>query len=321
MNINKLATTFILLILSCCTLSTASAENSRLLAIEDRLQEQEASLEDIVSGAEKKVRWFNDVRQKTDLVLIYVHGFSASRQELSPTTEMVADKLGANTFYMRLAGHGRSDDAMAEGSVEKWQKDMLDALSIARELGDRTILISASTGGTLAMWSLAAGHEEGVVANILVSPNFGIKSRAARIVNWPGGLTLAKWINGDYNSFTPQSEKHGKYWTERYPLEAVVPMLDLVDDVENMNKSDITVPHLFIYSPADKVVDVDDIEETAGSLTSADVVMHRFSESTDEYQHVLSGDACSPESTSTMVDLMYSYIAGGFSNPVVLTKN
>ena len=288
--------------------------NAQLIELEENIGQQESKFKDIVKGTEKQIRWHNGVKQKTPYSLVYLHGFSASRQELSPTTEVLADKIGANAFYTRLTGHGRSGQAMTEASVKAWKEDTLEAYEVGRQIGDQVILISASTGGTLATWLQSQESTTKLAANIMVSPNFGVNSSAASILLWPGGLTFAKWINGDERSFTPSNELHALYWTERYPLEAVVPMLELVEEVTELDKSKISIPQLFIYSPQDQVVDVERIEETIEEFKTSRVTAFKFTSSSDPAQHVLSGDACAPESTQDMVNIMESYITKGFKD-------
>lgn len=278
-----------------------------LATLEQVIVNQESQYSDLVEGSEKHIRWYQGRRQ-TELALVYIHGFSASRQELSPTTERLADALQANVFYTRLQGHGRSDDAMGEASVAGWKKDARQAYQLGKKLGKRVIVISTSTGATLATWLAATTFDEAAVANILISPNFDVASRVAKIVTWPGGLTLARWIGGDYHSFEPLSAQHGRYWTERYPIEAVVPMFELLAEVRELDKSKINTPHLVVYSPDDKVIDVDLIEPTMQEFQSATVETRMFLDSTDPYQHVLAGVACSPESVDAMLKLMQDYL-------------
>ncbi|MDD4273595.1 MAG: hypothetical protein PHG14_07705 [Desulfobacter postgatei] len=38
---------------------------------------------------------------------VYIHGFSATRKETAPLSDLVAKTLNANLFYTRLSGHGR----------------------------------------------------------------------------------------------------------------------------------------------------------------------------------------------------------------------
>ena len=61
----------------------------------------------VVPGAEKRITWFQGKENsRTEFAVIYLHGFSATRQELSPVPELLATKLQANLFETRLHGHG-----------------------------------------------------------------------------------------------------------------------------------------------------------------------------------------------------------------------
>lgn len=275
--------------------------------IDTVLRESENQYSDLVTGTEKHIRWYRG-KQQTDWSIVYIHGFSASAKEISPVTERLADLLQANVYYARLRGHGRSGDAMAEASVDAWQKDTLEAWQIGQLIGQRVVVISASTGGTLATWLAAQPQAQSMAANIMVSPNFGIASRSGEIVRWRWGLQLAKWVSGPYREFTPQNSLHERYWTERYPIEALVPMIHMVDLVVDQDHSITQVPHFAVYSPRDQVIRVDRIKQLTAEMTNASVTLLEFNESTDPYQHVLAGDACSPETTDTMVGLLHDYV-------------
>ena len=281
--------------------------NMILNNVESYLADLESSYSDIVENAEKKIRWY-DGKQKTRLSIIYLHGFSASRRELSPVTEQLADKLGANVYFVRLRGHGRSDDAMAEAKIEDWLNDTRLAYQIGKLIGQKVVTISTSTGGTLATWLAAQEFASQLAANIMISPNFGIKDRSGEIIRWPWGLQIAKWINGPYRSFEPQNQTHDDYWTQRYPIEALVPVIKLVDQVLDMDKSKISAPQLLVYSPNDKVISVSRILQVSEEFSAGNVVIHPFTESSDPSQHVLAGDACSPDTTQVMVDLLEKYL-------------
>lgn len=277
--------------------------------IDRLLAESEAEYSDIIEQSRKSVRWFNG-HQKTALSIIYLHGFSASSKELSPVTERLADQLGANVYYARLTGHARSSDAMTDGSVERWQADAQEAYAIGSQIGEQVILVSASTGGTLATWLLAQPFAQNIVTNIMVSPNYGLRDRMGEMVRWPWGLSIVKWVNGDYHSFEPQNELHTLYWTERYQVEALVPMIHLVDNILAMDKSRIEVPQLIIYSPDDRVISVPRINKVVAEFSASDVTLSEFKNSSDPSQHVLAGDAVAPASTDDMVTVMLGYIQG-----------
>ena len=77
---------------------------------------REGIFDDITPGVEKSIRWAGEAGAVTDIVLVYLHGFSATAQEIRPVPERLADEIGANLIFTRLAGHGRSGEAMATKS-------------------------------------------------------------------------------------------------------------------------------------------------------------------------------------------------------------
>lgn len=293
---------------SLLTTNTHALDINQLTEIENQLSESEKRFDDIILGTEKSIRWFQGKKTQAEFAIIYLHGFSASRQELHPVVDLVADELSANVFYTRLQGHGRSANAMAQSSVEGWKRDVQQAYTIGQQIGKKVLLISTSTGGTLATWLISQNEPPRVHANIMVSPNFGVSSLSAGLLKWPWGLKLAKWINGDSYSFEPNSEFQAKYWTERYPLDAVVPMVKLVDEVTELDKSNVSIPQLIIYSPKDQVIKPEKVLSTAKQFINSDVSLQPFTDSQDPSQHVLAGDALSPSSTNKMVSLISSYI-------------
>lgn len=270
---------------------TTHAKELSLSNLDEILSQSELNYTDIVKGAEKQVVWYTKPGAKTALSIVYLHGFSATHKELSPMTETLAQRLGANIFYSRLRGHGRSDDAMAEATVDDWKADARQAYEIGTLIGDKVLIIGTSTGATLSTWLMTQTFIDSkkILANILISPNFAINGSGTWILKSSLGMWFAKLISGDYRGFTPQNEFHAMYWTERYPMEALLPMLALLDDVDDMDKSKITVPHLLVYSPKDAVIDVEKAIETVDELQSAPVVKIPFTTSTDPAQHVLVG--------------------------------
>nr|WP_287339345.1 hypothetical protein [Mesorhizobium sp.] len=98
------------------------------------------------------------VHARTPLSIVY----SASKGEVRPLPDEVADQLDAN-LYTRLTGHGQGGAAMADGSVNAWINDYEEALAIGRAIGDKVIVIATSTGGSLAAWAATQpGASEGV---------------------------------------------------------------------------------------------------------------------------------------------------------------
>ena len=117
--------------------------------VEDHIIMAERQISDIRPGLEKSIIWAGKPHHRTRYAIVYIHGFSASKEELRPVPDMIASSLGANLFYTRLTGHGRTADAMREASVSAWMQDLAEAFEIGTTIGDRACRLSCSTGGTL----------------------------------------------------------------------------------------------------------------------------------------------------------------------------
>ena len=175
------------------------------------LAESEAQFTDIKPNTEKTIIWADPAKAKTDVAVVYVHGFSSSRQETAPVSDLVAAELGANLFYTRLVGHGRSDDAMAEASVNDWLNDTAEAIAIGEALGEQLVIISASTGATVVTHLAATGQIAEDAILVFSSPNYGPTDYASELLLWPWAENIARMVTGPYRSFEPYNEEHGMY--------------------------------------------------------------------------------------------------------------
>lgn len=274
------------------------------------LAEKEARFSDLVKGSEKRIVWANGQGQKTKRVLVYLHGFSASRQETAPLMDNLAGELGANLFETRLTGHGRSANAMTEASVNAWLNDASEALAVAEMLGDEVIVVGVSTGGTLAWW-LAAYARERVDKLVLISPNFRPRAAGSGLLAGPWGEQLASLLMGDERCFEPRNEQQTKYWTECYPSKALLPMVGLLKLVESIPARDISQPVLAIYSPEDTVVDSQYSVSRLEALKPEQLTSFVVLDSDDPKQHVLAGDILSPKTTAAVADSIKNFVEQG----------
>jgi len=270
----------------------------------------EAGVPDLREGVEKRVIWAGAPGARTDLAVLYVHGFSATSQEIRPVPDRVAAELGANLVFTRLGGHGRDGDAMAEASVADWMRDMAEGLAAARAAADEVIVMATSTGGTLA--TLAAADlalMEHVRGLILVSPNFAVNNPRAAMLTWPGARWWLPLVAGATRSFAPLNEDHGRYWTTEYPTLAVLPMAALVAHVRAMDHGALEVPALFWFSDADRVVRASVTREVAQAW-GGPVTLNPVSPGPDDdpFAHVLAGDILSPGQTAAAVAGMTGWI-------------
>lgn len=280
------------------------------------LVEREAAFPDMVIGSEKRIVWASGTGVRTKQVFVYLHGFSASRQETAPLAETLASELGANLFETRLTGHGRSAEAMTEASVNAWLNDAAEALAIAERLGDEVIVIGVSTGGTLAWW-LAAKEPKRVDKLVLISPNFKVRSDAASLLAGPWGEQLAGLLMGQERCFEPQNALQALYWTECYPSKVLAPMMGLLNMVEGVAAGDINQPVLAVYSPNDIVLNAQYTEQRLSQLDTAQLTRFVVEGSNDPKQHVLAGDILSPDTTEIVRTTIIDYLLQeGRPNPL-----
>ena len=276
------------------------------------LATREADVPDLVPGTEKRVIWAGAPGERTPLSVLYIHGFSATSEEIRPVPDRVAEGLGANLVFWRLSGHGRDGAAMAEPSAGDWIEDTAEALAVARAAGDEVLLIATSTGGTLAAIAAAdPALSEGIVGIVLVSPNFGLAHPAGQLLSLPGVRWWGPLIAGEERGFQPVNAANERYWTTRYPTVSAVPMAALVDYAKALDYGAATVPLLVLYSEEDRVVSPDTTREIAarwaGPATLAPQVL---GEGDDAYDHVLAGDILSPGMTDDVVAEVLDWASG-----------
>ncbi len=275
--------------------------------LEAWLAQREQAFDDLRPDAAKQIRWADGPR-RTPLSIVYLHGFSASRQEVAPLCERLSQSLGANLFHTRLTGHGRSSAAMAECSVAAWQDDAREALAIGHAIGERVILIGTSQGGALATW-LACQPGVELHALILLSPNYGPKTRASALLRWPWAQRWLPWLVGRERVVTPSNEGHARHWTTTHPTAALFPMMELAVLAREQPVERVTTPLLMVYSPRDAVVDarrIDAVYERFGSQPKQRIT---DLDSADESAHLLAGDIFAPDNTATVQALIEAFLA------------
>ena len=279
------------------------------------LVKSEAQFNDITPGAEKQIIWHNNAsKQPTENVVLYVHGFSATLEEVRPLPDLVAEALQANVFYTRLTGHGRDGDAMAEASANDWYNDIAEAITISKKLGQRIYILSTSTGGTL-ITQVAADSDwlDQVQGLVMISPNFGVNAPGSSLLGIPFARQILPPILGATRSFEPSNAEHGKWWTTEYPSVALLPMYASVQKSLNVDVEAIAAPALFVYHPKDKVVDASAVEQIAkrwGTKTGNKGTILEIAEAEDPYDHVIAGRILSPSNTKPLADQIISWIKG-----------
>ncbi|MBU2959075.1 alpha/beta fold hydrolase [Paracoccus sp. 1_MG-2023] len=283
-----------------------------LVDLPDDLRAWLATREDgIAAQVAARLQWAGEPGARTDIALVYLHGFSASPMELRPLPEDVARAVGANLFVTRLAGHGQGGDALAGATARDWWRDTAQAIAVGRRLGRKVVVIGTSTGATLA--DLAArdrGLGSQIDGLVFISANYGVRSRAARMLDLPFVRHWLPLVAGRERCFETLSDAHAQGWTSCYPVRALMPLARVMQ-WSRAAKGQGMQPTLFIWSDGDRVVDPRAIEKRAAEWRGP-VAMHRVEmrEGDDPSGHVLAGDALSPGQTAGLTEIVADWIRG-----------
>lgn len=200
-------------------------------SVEDYLRERESKFP-IRKDNESRVIWAHAPGEKTDYVLLYMHGFSASQEEGDPLHEEIAEKYGMNLYLTRLQDHGLDVDKPMEDLTPKGLLNSAkEAISIAKTLGDSLIIMSCSTGSTLA--AILDPQEPLIAAHIMYSPNIDIYDPLSNLVTLPWGKQIMELnLGGDENILTYEGAQND-YWYQHYHINSIIALKQLINDWMN----------------------------------------------------------------------------------------
>ena len=197
---------------------------------------------------EARIVWYNDsTKEKTEYAVVYLHGFSASQEEGDPVHKEFTKKFGCNLYLARLAEHGvDTTEPLANYTAEKSWRSAVEAYAIGKQLGRKIILMSTSTGGTLAL-KLCAEFPD-IEANIMMSPNIAINDPNAWMANNHWGLQVAHLIVGEHKVVDDTTKLYAQYWNNRYSTSSLVQLEELLEStMKESTFKKVTQPSLLLY--------------------------------------------------------------------------
>ncbi len=249
--------------------------------VESTIRAEEADL-NIKPGNESILYWADSVGRKTEYVLLYLHGFSASPVEGDPVHTDIAKKFGMNLYAPRLADHGLvEEENMLHFTAEKYIISAQRALAVAARLGEKVILMTTSTGSTVGLY-LASSAENKIDGLICYSPNIKVFDPKADLLAGPWGLEIARVVKGgNYHSWDAPVGADS-FWHTTYRLEALVELQRLIEGTmtdEVFRK--VSVPTFVGYYYKDEVdqdsvisiAAIQDMYKELGTQTKAEVVL------------------------------------------------
>ena len=216
-------------------------------ALEAHISKQE-SKQKLKPDNEARILWFNDsARQQTEYAVVYLHGFSASQEEGDPVHYEFAQKFGCNLYLSRLYAHGiDTTEALAGFTADGLWNSAKEAYAIGKQLGKKVILLSTSTGGSLAL-KLAAEYPD-IAGLILLSPNIAINDPNAWMLNNPWGLQIAELVTGKHRKVEDTTAIYAQYWNNRYVTRSLVQLEELLETtMKESTFRKVTQPVLMLY--------------------------------------------------------------------------
>lgn len=141
---------------------------------------------------------------------------------------------------------------------------------------------------------------------MLLSPNFRLRDWRAKFISGPLGRVLARIVIGAGHSFRPDSPGHAKFWTTRFPSQAIVELMDLMNYARSIHLDHLEIPTLVIYTHEDTVVDIDAIRQRFDEIKATPKLIVDLPEAS---RHELTGDALAPQTVAPVVRRIIAFLA------------
>lgn len=201
---------------------------SDLMSLERWITEKENALGNVRSGNASQIIFNDSVPKKTKFSVLYLHGFTASGREGEPVHRDIAKALGANLYIPRLYGHGLEEtEPMLGFNNEDFWESGKEALAVAKQLGEKVIVLGTSHGGAL---SLSLATDPDIAALCLFGPNIAVYDPKAKLLSKPWGLQIARFVKGgNYHYMVTSNEEKKNYWTTKARLESLIHMQKFLD--------------------------------------------------------------------------------------------
>lgn len=233
-----------------------------ITSVESYVKNSEAQF-NIKNDNEARILWGDSAKQKTEYVLLYLHGFSASWYEGFPTNIDFVETFNCNAYFARLDQHGLvTDQPLLEMKPKNLYDSAKEALLIAKTLGDKVIIMSTSTGGTLSLM-LARDYPDLIDGLIMYSPNVEIRQKAAKLLPNPWGLQLGRLSEGGKMRHLEGTPLEFDYWYMNYRMEGAVYLQQLLNESmnnETFEKVNCPVFVGYYYKDKDKQDEVISVE-------------------------------------------------------------
>ena len=259
--------------------------------LDSLVADMESEFDNIKPDNQSQFIWIDSL-QKTPYALVYLHGFSASHGEAQPILSNFANHFGSNVYLPRLAEHGTTDvDAFTRLTPKALVDSARKAIAVGKSIGDTLIIMSTSTGSTLAAY-LAANDPE-IHALICTSPNFDLYDSNSHLLVMPWGFQLFRqMMGGNYREWNA-SDDINKYWTTKNHIKGHIALRHLLNQTmtdETFKAIEQPVYISYYYKDdehMDKIISIDAIKKF-GQLLSTPKASVRIEAFDNARGHVIS---------------------------------
>ena len=247
-----------------------------LSELESYIAQKESKIKNLKADNQARIIWADENRkQKTEFSLVYLHGFSSSQKEGDPLHIDFAKRYGLNLYLARLEDHGRADtNSFKNITPENLIQSAEDAINIGKLLGNKVIVMSCSTGGTLSAILAAAGDD--IHSMIMYSPNIDIYDQMSDLLLYPWGKQMSNVaMGGEYNRIKYDTIAQ-KYWNSTYHTNGIFALKTIINEFmteEHFKK--ISIPVFIGYyfkdeDNQDKVVSVSRMLDFYNQISTPD---------------------------------------------------
>jgi len=291
-------------------LQNSQTPPSELEQLKQDLHESELKTPNLVPGTEATIGFADpDNPAKTELVFMYVHGFSATWRETAPVAETLAKSFGANILQCRLSGHGTGPEGM-KCSAEDWLLSLDRQAQIAERLGKKIVAIAVSTGAPLSVWlATHSAIKEKLGCLLFLSPNFKIRPNLGFLLTGPFFSQLIKLLfAGRYRSWVPANEDQAKFWTTKQPMSALIEMQKVVDWANAQDLESVEIPLATLYMPNDPTINARAAIRAHKRFSNVKNELTAVAIDGDKPDHVFCGEICGEHRTQWTTKYLENFL-------------
>jgi alpha-beta hydrolase superfamily lysophospholipase len=207
-----------------------------------------------------------------DALVVLIHGFMASPQEMLPLARAIHERLGSSVYLPLIRGFGSGAEIAQSYRLGDWRAAVGDSITWGRRCFARVFVVGYSVGGGLVARHVLESDHHGVSGQILLSPFF---KGAAWQQTWAGAVaskgflgmlttvfrvkkialgTIDRVSGGNYHDLAALLQDPDTY-DQLFALRAGMNMLDLTRELKSIpNDVTASIPTSIAVSEADQTI-------------------------------------------------------------------